>query len=349
MESECSKEFLLQSAKKTALMESIARLMLEKPDDSDFIKLSNHQAKVRAYFNPLYQHLLTMGGYSDILSAANATLDDLYRLAVYLQSAGFAFLGRDYLPVALVSFGPPLEYLLGVRRYVFSGTENEIRTIGQRAVEIFIDKCLSVEEKKAVEDLPFSFINADTEEESAPLDENRFYVHIKNTYEEIANVIGNHDELDIAPKGLDDIPAIIYTVADFVAFAEQKDRAAVYNSFTEWLSNDYFYTGLFQDRESLNDYIERRIDFYGSLQQRQITGLWVLGQERSQFNEITKNPIRCIAAAFIDCIIDSSYIDNYGRGELLGNLDTVRSIQIASTLLIPITSALEKLALKIID
>ena len=81
------------------------------------------------------------------------------------------------------------------------------------------------------------------------------YWYIKKAFEQIYGIVTEHKELDIAPKGLDDIPAIIYTVADFVAFCENKDRYALHDDFYGWLLNEYYYLGLFGDQNTLKEYI----------------------------------------------------------------------------------------------
>ncbi len=174
------------------------------------------------------------------------------------------------------------------------------------------------------------------------------YWYIKKAYEEIYGIVTEHKELDIAPKGLDDIPAIIYTVADFVAFCENKDRYALHDDFYGWLLNEYFYMGLFGDQDALKSYIDKRIDFYASLNKRRIVGLWTLGNP-VQLDKTLKNPIKRIAVAFLDCLIDPSYIDNYDSGEPWGELDILRSISIAEKFLAPITVSLEALAKAICD
>jgi len=169
------------------------------------------------------------------------------------------------------------------------------------------------------------------------------YWHIKKAFEEIYSIVTEHEELGIESKGLDDIPAIIYTVADFAAFCENKDRNALYSDFNGWLLNEYYYRGLFDSQDTLKEYIDSRIDFYSSLDRRKIVGLWAIGN-RLQFEKILNNPIKCIVAAFIDCLIDSTYIDNYDKGRPWGDIDIIRSISMADNLLIPITTSLELLA-----
>ena len=169
------------------------------------------------------------------------------------------------------------------------------------------------------------------------------YWYIKKAFNEIFDTITKHKELDIAPKGLDDIPAIIYTVADFVAFCENKNRYELHDDFCGWLLNEYYYMGLFENQNVLKEYIDNRIDFYASLNKRRVRGLWIL-RDPIQFDNTLKDPIKRIAVAFLDCLIEPTYIDNYDNGKPWGELDILRSISIATELLDPITSSLEALA-----
>ncbi len=68
-----------------------------------------------------------------------------------------------------------------------------------------------------------------------------------------------------------------------------------------------------------------------------------------QLDNILKDPIKRIIAAFLDCLIDPTCIDNYDGGEPWGELDILRAISMATKLLSPITDALEALAKTIYD
>ena len=174
------------------------------------------------------------------------------------------------------------------------------------------------------------------------------YWYIKKAFEEIYGIVTEHKELNIAPQGLDDIPAIIYVVADSVAFFENKDRYIILSDFYGWLFNEYYYMGLFENQDALKEYIDHRIDFYASLGRRRIAGLWVLDNP-VQFDNTLKDPIKRITMAFIDCLIDPTYIDDYDNGRPSGDINPLHSIAIGTTLLFPVTAALENLAKAVIS
>ncbi len=175
------------------------------------------------------------------------------------------------------------------------------------------------------------------------------YNHIKKAYGEIYSIISAHKELGIDPKGLDDIPAVIYTVADLVAFSVGKDRDALYDTFLDWLFSENYDTSRHGSQNDLNEYIANRIVFYTSLNHRDVVGLWVT-QNRLEFERIIQNnPIKRIVAAFIDCLIDPAYIDDYDCNKPWIEIDYLRSLQIASTLSVPLFTSLEVLAKAVVD
>ncbi len=68
----------------------------------------------------LYNHMITMPGYREILMKHNATAHDLGEISSFIHMEGYEYYKRDYLPVALISFGPPLDYLLTNKKHLLT-------------------------------------------------------------------------------------------------------------------------------------------------------------------------------------------------------------------------------------
>ena len=104
--------FFVLSAKKTIAMDRVKKLMLS-PVATNWKALIAHDEALGKAFDKLYNIMKTIPGYSNILENHNATSEDLRKIAIMTQMAGYTFARNgDYIPVAVISFGHALNYVL---------------------------------------------------------------------------------------------------------------------------------------------------------------------------------------------------------------------------------------------
>lgn len=106
---------LFKSFKKTFLMFKITMIMTDTTPVSDRIRKKGYwkyMHELDEAFEKLFNHMMTMRGYYEILSSHNATSQDLSKIAWRIYLSGYEYYKKDFLPIALVSFGDSLDYLL---------------------------------------------------------------------------------------------------------------------------------------------------------------------------------------------------------------------------------------------
>ena len=128
--------FLFLSAKKTRIMNKIAKLMLS-PNLSSLQKVISYNEKITKSFDLHYQTMSSMPGFSDILEKHNATSDDLRKIASRVQLAGFMFANNgDYIPVAVVSFGKALDHVLTHKEKILNYSNTEVIEVIEETITL---------------------------------------------------------------------------------------------------------------------------------------------------------------------------------------------------------------------
>lgn len=131
---------LFKTIKKTILMNKITKIMTDDTSISQKLKKNtvmgvlNERSQV---FKKLYRHMLSMPGYSQILRKHNATAADLEKLSSLIQWMGYEYFKNDYLPVALVSFGNPLDFLLTHRQEILESPKTSLSLIDEAIKRLY--------------------------------------------------------------------------------------------------------------------------------------------------------------------------------------------------------------------
>lgn len=121
--------FFVMSAKKTMAMNKVAKLMLN-PNVSSLQAAIAHDEAVLKAFDNLYNQMMSMPGFSDILKEHNATSKDLKEIATRTHLAGYSFENnRDFIPVAVVAFGKALDYVLTNKDRILKYSYKEVREV----------------------------------------------------------------------------------------------------------------------------------------------------------------------------------------------------------------------------
>lgn len=129
---------LAMSAKKTMAMNKAAKLMLN-PNVSSLQAAIAHDEAVSKAFDNLYNQMLSMPGFSDILKEHNATSNDLKEIASRTHLAGYSFENNgDFIPVAVVAFGKALDYVLTNKDRILNYSYKEVREVIDNAIPMLL-------------------------------------------------------------------------------------------------------------------------------------------------------------------------------------------------------------------
>lgn len=127
---------LFQSLKKSHLMKRAAKQLLRLNSYvsfSDTIKRSEQADKA---FEALYAHMSTMPLFPDLFASYDVSSQDLRNIATHIMMAGYQFHNGEFLPVSLVSFFPPLSYLLLHKDVILHQSYDEIREVVEVAITV---------------------------------------------------------------------------------------------------------------------------------------------------------------------------------------------------------------------
>ena len=128
--------FFLLSVKKTKTMNKIAKLMLN-PNLSSLQKIMREKEKIDKAFESLYRTMSLMPGFSDILEKHNARSEDLKKIAYRVLLAGYMFAKNgDYIPVAVISFGKPLDHVLTHKEKIVNYSNKEIIEVIEETITL---------------------------------------------------------------------------------------------------------------------------------------------------------------------------------------------------------------------
>ena len=122
----------IRSVKKTITMNKITKMMLDPMAAfrRDGVRgMMSADVELEALFNSLYSIMLDMPGYKDILLRHNTNGNELKLIANRVACAGFDFQGGDFLPVALLSFGQPLDVMLSHRDEILNHSYTEVAKV----------------------------------------------------------------------------------------------------------------------------------------------------------------------------------------------------------------------------
>ena len=131
--------FFANSYKKTMVMNRLASLMMN-PVLTDLQSIMNHSQQINKSFESLYSVMASMPGFSDILKKHHATSLDLKEIATKTQAAGYMIADNgDYIPVAVVSFGKPLDYVLTHKAVFYEYNHKEIIRVIDAAIPMLFE------------------------------------------------------------------------------------------------------------------------------------------------------------------------------------------------------------------
>lgn len=98
-----------------------------------------HDEAVSKAFDNLYNQMLCMPGFSDILKAHSATSNDLKEIASRTHLAGYTFESNgDFIPVAVVAFGKALDYVLTNKDRILNYSYKEVREVIDVAIPMLL-------------------------------------------------------------------------------------------------------------------------------------------------------------------------------------------------------------------
>ena len=127
---------LIKSAKKTSIMNRIAKLMIA-PVPMNGQEMFKQGERLSVEFEKLYEILLKFPGYVEIIQKHHATSKDLESIAWRALCSGYQFAPNgDFVPVAVVSIGPALDFVLSAKEEILNYGYAEARTVFNEAVKL---------------------------------------------------------------------------------------------------------------------------------------------------------------------------------------------------------------------
>ena len=137
------------SFKKSGIMRKIERLEIAELNkqhrELDFFKLKEqkekYQQKRHELYHQLYICMTKMEGYKQIFLKYQVTDNELAKMAdvildVLLANFKPLKIGMDYLPVSLISFEAPLDYLMQYKEIIMKNRANDNMTYISEAVSL---------------------------------------------------------------------------------------------------------------------------------------------------------------------------------------------------------------------
>lgn len=142
--------FVNKSFKKSRIMSKIERLELAdvfKKPSINVVRMmedgEKYRNKRKKLYHQLFECMMNMDGYRESLIKYNLTEIELARMAEVIQTKIMHFVpymnlkqGTDYLPVALVSLGRPLDYLLLHKEEILAWKSKNIDDYIRTAIEL---------------------------------------------------------------------------------------------------------------------------------------------------------------------------------------------------------------------
>ncbi len=149
-----NEEILVASYRKSEVMKEIELLEKERQARfKDFLKankmvsfksvdlMDTDEQRKRIYdkFSEFYNCLLAMPyhDYTSLFQKYSITPKTLHDIELKITCMGYSNIGEDYLPVSIISFYPPLSYILKNLGVVLNGTFEEAKPIVDEAIRIF--------------------------------------------------------------------------------------------------------------------------------------------------------------------------------------------------------------------
>lgn len=128
--------FFSVSANKTKRMKKIERLMTST-SFTTVEKAIEHDSDLAQAFERLYETLCRVPRCAETLLEHQATSTDLKKISSRIQLAGYAYdENGDYLPVAIISFFRPLDYVLSNKDKIFNYGYREVREVTDAAIHM---------------------------------------------------------------------------------------------------------------------------------------------------------------------------------------------------------------------
>lgn len=129
--------FLAKSFKKTRIINRIVKLMNTsitdfKAKNSNLGMFEAVQKKAEMLdeeFDELFNCMMSMDGLNVVLQKHNTSGKELNQISSRILCAGYGFQGKDFLPVALVSFGNTLDYILTNKNEILNYSNDEIKKV----------------------------------------------------------------------------------------------------------------------------------------------------------------------------------------------------------------------------
>ncbi len=127
------------SSKKTLIMDKIIKSMNRPVDILSFMSthstsdlfstLEQENDNLDLLFEALFVHLKKASACANIINIYDTSGKEFHKIASRISLAGYGFQGRDFLPVALLAFPAPMQYLLEHKDELLNHSNKEIQEV----------------------------------------------------------------------------------------------------------------------------------------------------------------------------------------------------------------------------
>lgn len=127
----------IKSFKKSKIMKKIERLKMMKLNIhsfEDFSQYTKRHEKLSDCYSQLFACMQEMDGYREILAYYQTSAAELNEISDRIALTGYDYYRQYYIPVALVSLGKPLAYILENKHIILERGTSEIIELIENAV-----------------------------------------------------------------------------------------------------------------------------------------------------------------------------------------------------------------------
>ena len=133
--------FIIKSLKKTSAMRRLMILMNE-PYGNSYKEMTEHSNKIGYEFERLYLSMKEIPALSELLDKYNIDAEELRFISYRILCSGYnCYKNREFLPISLVSFYNPLEYILKNFDKFSNYSNKEVMEVVQEAEKLLWWHC----------------------------------------------------------------------------------------------------------------------------------------------------------------------------------------------------------------
>lgn len=126
---------ILLSFKKSRIMKRIERIQRTPINAKSFRQMMETGDKEEEAFEDLFRCMQQMPGYTEIIQIHRTSPKEIYKISSRISLA-YDYMNGHYLPVALVSYGNTLDFILCNKDSILNFGISEIESVVEQAITL---------------------------------------------------------------------------------------------------------------------------------------------------------------------------------------------------------------------